>query len=499
MSNDHRGNVENQVLLEEHDGLNNAKRVHIVAGGSGQATITLIGLVTLAPSPNYIGLVTVGGGVNTGNVTLNPGPNFIGIVTVTNIDRTLTGNVTISDSKGFIGLVTVVQSAIARTITGNITLSDSKGFIGLVTVGNKLDLNSVVTLSPSPNLIGLVSVAGGAIEGTVASGSADSGNPLKVGAIYNSTRPTFTTGERGDLQIGSRGSLGVTLFSENTQTPISALRDNLDAVATTGSDNRLAVVSRNTVFNGSSWDRMPGSTVGVNVVPIGNVTLSDSKGFIGLTTSVNGQAWPDPKTFIGLVTIGHTPNVAVVGNVTLSDSKGFIGLVTVVQSSTSRSIVGNVTLSDSKGFIGLVTVVQSSSSRSIIGNVTLSDPKTFIGLVTAVTRNAGTTKTLIHKTIAFAQASIVTIAVPSSTFHITHLALNANASTRVNIKSGVTYLTGNVTLGMNLNPGGGWVENGSPDSPVYIGLAAAAAIVIEKFDLTGTSAQIGGKLIYYDE
>lgn len=50
-------------------------------------------------------------------------------------------------------------------------------------------------------------------QGSVASGSTDSGNPVKVAAVYNSTMPTFTTGQRGDLQIGSRGALKVQVMT----------------------------------------------------------------------------------------------------------------------------------------------------------------------------------------------------------------------------------------------------------------------------------------------
>lgn len=113
--------------------------------------------------------------------------------------------------------------------------------------------------------------------------------------------------------------------------------------------------------------------------------------------------------------------------------------------------------------------------------------------------NVGTNKTLIPKTIAFAQASIVTIAVPANTFYITSLVMNSNATTRLNIKSGATYLTGNVSLGMTIYPGGGWVQDGAPDSPRYIGLAGGAAIVLEKFDTGGIISQIGGHLVYFDE
>lgn len=426
------GNIENAIILEEHDGLNNAKRVTI-----GAASVSIP--VTFS-----------------GNVTLDPG------------SRTqIAGNLTLSDSKGYIGLVTVTQASSARTITGNLTLSDSKTGIGLVTIfGGNVGISGNVTLSDSKGYIGLVTV--------------------------------------------TQASSARTITGNMT----------LDA----------------------------GSRVGV----LGNLTLSDSKGFIGLTTAVIGN---NPVLGAGNNNIGDVDIASMSGNVTLNTSPNFIGLVTVVQSSSARSLTGNVTLdagsrvgvlgnltlSDAKTyvglttttlgigtqFIGLVTVVQSSSARTItgnvtldagsrvgvLGNVTLSDAKTFIGLtttvggagdrfiglVTAWSRNAGTTKTLITKTIAFAQSSVATIAVATNTFYITQLLINSNATARVNIKSGVTYITGNVSLGVTLLPGGGWVESGSPDSPVYIGLNTAQAIVVEKLDLTGTAAQISGKLIYFDE
>lgn len=48
-----------------------------------------------------------------------------------------------------------------------------------------------------------------AAGGNVASGASDSGNPVKVGAVYNSSPPTLTTGQRGDLQVDANGNLRV--------------------------------------------------------------------------------------------------------------------------------------------------------------------------------------------------------------------------------------------------------------------------------------------------
>lgn len=96
-----------------------------------------------------------------------------------------------------------------------------------------------------------------------------------------------------------------------------------------------------------------------NTTLVGNVTISDSKKYIGLV-SVSHAAWADPNTYIGLATvdIGASNGVAVKGNVTLSDSQGYIGLVSI--GGGIINLRGNVTLSDSKTFIGLTTTVEGT-------------------------------------------------------------------------------------------------------------------------------------------
>lgn len=71
-------------------------------------------------------------------------------------------------------------------------------------IGN-VDVLTLPALAAGNNNIGDVDIAGG----NVASGAADSGNPVKVGGVYNSSLPTFSNGQRGDLQIDSQGSLRV--------------------------------------------------------------------------------------------------------------------------------------------------------------------------------------------------------------------------------------------------------------------------------------------------
>lgn len=56
-----------------------------------------------------------------------------------------------------------------------------------------------------------VSIATNQPSGNVASGAADSGNPLKIGGRYNSTPPTLSDGNRADIQLDANGNLKVSL------------------------------------------------------------------------------------------------------------------------------------------------------------------------------------------------------------------------------------------------------------------------------------------------
>jgi len=101
------------------------------------------------------------------------------------------------------------------------------------------------------------------VSGNVASGVADAGNPVKIGAVYNSALPTLTNGQRGDLQNGTRGSLNVTLFQPDSPNALTTTSNNIDTVASSATTNKLAVISNNYYFNGSTFDRMRGDTAGL--------------------------------------------------------------------------------------------------------------------------------------------------------------------------------------------------------------------------------------------
>lgn len=100
------------------------------------------------------------------------------------------------------------------------------------------------------------------VVGNVAAAATDSGAPVKVGAIYNSTKPTYTNGQRGDLQIGTRGALSIQINGADATTAAAVTTTGADAASNT--INALATDARNSVFNSSTWDRAVGMVNATN-------------------------------------------------------------------------------------------------------------------------------------------------------------------------------------------------------------------------------------------
>lgn len=127
------------------------------------------------------------------------------------------------------------------------------------------------------------------VTGNVASGATDSGNPVKVGGVYNSTEPTLTNGQRGDLQIGSTGSLQVTLMGHNATTPLNADATNTDASTVTAQQSVLNVNAVQRIFNGTSLSRASYGLTVSRIMSAGastNATLA--KGAAGVVYRISG-------------------------------------------------------------------------------------------------------------------------------------------------------------------------------------------------------------------
>lgn len=133
---------------------------------------------------------------------------------------------------------------------------------------------NVVVIGGSIDSSGTIVSGSSVVVGNAASGAADSGNPVKVGGVYRTTSPTLTDGQRGDLQLGTRGSLNVTLFPANNTIPIGGQVNNSDAISTTATS--LTVTSFDTIFNGSTWDRTKKVTTTSRIVSSAATTNATS-------------------------------------------------------------------------------------------------------------------------------------------------------------------------------------------------------------------------------
>lgn len=175
-----------------------------------------------------------------------------------------------------------------------------------------------------------------AAVGNVAGAATDLGNPVKVGGIYNTTLPTYTDGQRTDVQAGSRGAINVTLMGVGSANATVSRADNADGAAVSATANNLGNVSRNTVFNGTTWDRMPGDTTAVTVKSIGSVRAvlgESSVQIVGVQPPHSVAALQATNPWIVQLTSGSVITTSTPGNssVQLVGGTAMIGSVAAYQ------------------------------------------------------------------------------------------------------------------------------------------------------------------------
>lgn len=114
-------------------------------------------------------------------------------------------------------------------------------------------------------------------QGQIASGATDSGNPVKVGGKYNATLPTLTDGQRGDIQLGSRGSMNVQLRGVDGSAG-AAVATLADAYTNPTGATLAALVtgSMGNLFNGTTWDRQRNNTATTGLASAARTTTTQT-------------------------------------------------------------------------------------------------------------------------------------------------------------------------------------------------------------------------------
>lgn len=123
------------------------------------------------------------------------------------------------------------------------------------TLGQKTTAGSLsVTLSSDHGGLPAGANALGSVTatGNVADAATDSGNPAKIGGIYESTLPTYTTGQRANTHVGARGGLHVNILAMDGNSGVGA--SSITNVTIPTSAIGLNTRSIPYLFNGTAWD-----------------------------------------------------------------------------------------------------------------------------------------------------------------------------------------------------------------------------------------------------
>jgi hypothetical protein len=116
------------------------------------------------------------------------------------------------------------------------------------------------------------------VQGAIASGATDSGNPVKVGGRYNTTPPTLTNGQRGDLTVDSRQSLNVAIRASDSASYLGISPNVFDG--TSASTVVAQTAARGYLFNGTDWDRYRSNMSAVLLASAARTTTQTSADII---------------------------------------------------------------------------------------------------------------------------------------------------------------------------------------------------------------------------
>lgn len=77
------------------------------------------------------------------------------------------------------------------------------------TLADKGEMQLQCDTSGNLKIVGPSGTSANQVQGNVASGATDSGNPVKIAGVYFTTPPTLTNGQRGNVQLNAEGAVRV--------------------------------------------------------------------------------------------------------------------------------------------------------------------------------------------------------------------------------------------------------------------------------------------------
>lgn len=221
------------------------------------------------------------------SVGINAGSNIIGNVRIDQTTPGTTNGVVVNSEVPGTGATNLGKAEDAAHTTGD---------VGVFTLGVVTDGATGLAAAGDYSVFGTDTAGNERVVGSVASAVADSGNPVKIGGIFNTTLPTLADGNRGNLQLSGGGLATpfVTRANGSDAQSNSNLFPTIAVGTSTSSATTLQTAGMN--FNGSTWDRPRGDTTGTYIVAVPPTTQADTLAFSAIlanttnATSVKGSA-----------------------------------------------------------------------------------------------------------------------------------------------------------------------------------------------------------------
>lgn len=305
--------------------------------------------------------------------------NILGNTSGTSIYGTAgTSNAAVLSVQGIASGTALPVSLTSTTITGTVAVTQSGTWTNTVTQATAASLNATVVgtgtfvtqsaVTAASGSFASGSLAAGAMvdflttRGTKAPGTA-AANSLLTGCVYTAAGVTLTDGQQAACQFTSTGAVSV-----NVANALASVANNADAVAASASLLNSPVVGYNYVWNGSTWDRLPGTTVGLKVIGAGTAGTANA----GVLT-VQGIASMTP--LLATVTATNlSTNVAQINGVTPLMGNGVTGTgsprVTIASDGTAISTAGYMSVKIDQTTPGTTNLVSlTAETTKVIGTV----------------------------------------------------------------------------------------------------------------------------------
>lgn len=300
--------------------------------GSTVTTTTINGVYTLPKQGKYLRISIFNYNSGTVNISINCSNNNPGTPPIQTVSFSGVQPVTISS------LPATSATSILQTVGNN----------SLLNIEGKIPNN--LTVTSGRLLVDTGSSGSNQVTGNTASATTDSGNPVKIGGVYNSTAPAFTSGQRGDIQLTSKGELITTSQDIANSTASISVQDTASVVST-GANGQSIITGVATTSSTASIAGTGTSSFAINVSGTFTGTLQFERSLD------NNSTW----TVIGAFAAGT--NYTTTTTTTIGNFHGNSGSCTNIRVRAISAITGTAQVKIILG-VGTGTITVGNGIRS---------------------------------------------------------------------------------------------------------------------------------------